>query len=126
MPAAGARAMPLVAPVTGTTGGMVGAKRAEIKPGIRQVTLCKDARDKFGLRVQAVDNVCHSHSLGPHLALGPLPSLGPYYSPPQLAPYCPHAIMSHFSHNFLHRPFFACVWTICSLQSDTVIITEFL
>lgn len=40
-----------IAPVTGNN---IGVARAEVKQGVRSVTLCKDASGKFGLRVQAV------------------------------------------------------------------------
>jgi syntenin-1 len=44
-----------IAPVTGNN---IGVARAEVKQGVRSVTLCKDASGKFGLRVQAVSKVC--------------------------------------------------------------------
>ncbi|XP_006839942.1 PREDICTED: syntenin-1-like isoform X1 [Chrysochloris asiatica] len=43
----------MVAPVTGND---VGIRRAEIKQGIREVTLCKDQDGKIGLRLKSVDN----------------------------------------------------------------------
>ncbi|XP_004647701.1 syntenin-2 [Octodon degus] len=42
----------LVAPVSGNNLGM---RRAEIKPGVREIHLCKDGRGKMGLRLRAVD-----------------------------------------------------------------------
>ncbi|XP_058142807.1 syntenin-2 [Dasypus novemcinctus] len=42
----------VVAPVTGNS---VGARRAEIKPGVREIHLCKDERGKTGLRLRAID-----------------------------------------------------------------------
>lgn len=41
-----------VAPITGND---VGLRKAEIRQGIREVTLCKDQNGKIGLRVQAVN-----------------------------------------------------------------------
>ncbi|XP_032731324.1 syntenin-1-like isoform X2 [Lontra canadensis] len=43
----------MVAPVTGND---VGTRRAEIKQGIREVTLCKDQDGKIGLRLKSIDN----------------------------------------------------------------------
>uniref|UniRef100_A0A8C6RJK0 Syndecan binding protein (syntenin) 2 n=2 Tax=Nannospalax galili TaxID=1026970 RepID=A0A8C6RJK0_NANGA len=42
----------VVAPVSGNN---LGVLRAEIKPGVREIHLCKDERGKTGLRLQAVD-----------------------------------------------------------------------
>ncbi|XP_070238203.1 syntenin-2 [Bos mutus] len=42
----------VVAPVSGNN---LGALRAEIKPGVREIHLCKDERGKTGLRLQAID-----------------------------------------------------------------------
>lgn len=42
-----------IAPITGNN---VGIKRAEIKQGVRQITLCKDQDGKIGLRIRAVNN----------------------------------------------------------------------
>ncbi|XP_044909728.1 syntenin-2 isoform X1 [Felis catus] len=42
----------LVAPVSGNSQG---ARRAEIKPGMREIHLCKDERGKTGLRLRAID-----------------------------------------------------------------------
>ncbi|KAM6163459.1 syntenin-2 [Rhynchocyon petersi] len=42
----------VVAPVTGNS---VGVRRAEIKPGVREIHLCKDERGKTGLRLRAID-----------------------------------------------------------------------
>ncbi|XP_019907624.1 syntenin-2 isoform X2 [Esox lucius] len=43
----------MVRPVTGSD---VGIRRAEIRPGIREVILCKDQDGKVGLRLRAIDN----------------------------------------------------------------------
>ncbi|XP_070600373.1 syntenin-2 [Erythrolamprus reginae] len=43
---------PLVAPVTGSD---VGLHRAEIKPGLREIQLCKDERGKTGLKLRNID-----------------------------------------------------------------------
>ena len=43
-----------VAPITGND---VGLRRAEIKSGVREVILCKDQKDKMGLRVRSVNKV---------------------------------------------------------------------
>ncbi|KAM8776043.1 syntenin-2 [Rhynchonycteris naso] len=42
----------VVAPVSGNS---LGARRAEIKPGVREIHLCKDERGKMGLRLRAID-----------------------------------------------------------------------
>ncbi|XP_027723941.1 syntenin-2-like [Vombatus ursinus] len=42
----------MVAPVTGNN---LGIRRAEIKPGVREIHLCKDEKGKTGLRLQAID-----------------------------------------------------------------------
>ncbi|XP_001367355.2 syntenin-2 [Monodelphis domestica] len=42
----------MVAPVTGNNSGM---RRAEIKPGVREIHLCKDEKGKMGLRLRAID-----------------------------------------------------------------------
>lgn len=42
----------VTAPVSGND---LGVLRAEIKPGVREIHLCKDERGKTGLRLQAVD-----------------------------------------------------------------------
>lgn len=42
----------LVAPVSGNS---LGVLRAEIKPGVREIHLCKDDRGKTGLRLRAID-----------------------------------------------------------------------
>lgn len=44
----------VTAPVSGNN---LGVLRAEIKPGMREIHLCKDERGKTGLRLQAVDKV---------------------------------------------------------------------
>ncbi|XP_035237633.1 syntenin-2 isoform X1 [Anguilla rostrata] len=43
----------MVRPVTGAD---VGLRRAEIRPGVREVILCKDQDGKVGLRLRAIDN----------------------------------------------------------------------
>ncbi|XP_061592856.1 syntenin-2 isoform X2 [Cololabis saira] len=43
----------MVRPVTGAD---VGIRRAEIRPGLREVVLCKDQDGKVGLRLRAIDN----------------------------------------------------------------------
>ncbi|KAK9404978.1 syntenin-2 [Crotalus adamanteus] len=43
---------PLVAPVTGSD---VGLRRAEIKPGLREIHLCKDEHGKTGLHLRNID-----------------------------------------------------------------------
>lgn len=42
----------VVAPLSGHS---LGALRAEIKPGVREIHLCKDERGKTGLRLRAID-----------------------------------------------------------------------
>uniref|UniRef100_A0A8C5SU82 Syndecan binding protein 2 n=1 Tax=Laticauda laticaudata TaxID=8630 RepID=A0A8C5SU82_LATLA len=42
----------LVAPVTGSDAGL---RRAEIKPGLREIHLCKDERGKTGLKLRSID-----------------------------------------------------------------------
>lgn len=42
----------VVAPLSGNS---LGARRAEIKPGVREIHLCKDERGKTGLRLRAID-----------------------------------------------------------------------
>ncbi|XP_054994106.1 syntenin-2 isoform X2 [Sorex araneus] len=42
----------MVAPVSGNN---LGVRRAEIKPGVREIHLCKDERGKTGLRLQPID-----------------------------------------------------------------------
>lgn len=42
----------VVAPITGNS---VGLRRAEIKQGVREVTLCKDAKGVIGMRVKSVN-----------------------------------------------------------------------
>ncbi|XP_060043701.1 syntenin-2 [Erinaceus europaeus] len=42
----------VVAPLSGNN---LGARRAEIKPGVREIHLCKDDRGKTGLRLRAID-----------------------------------------------------------------------
>ncbi|XP_068190709.1 syntenin-2 [Antennarius striatus] len=43
----------MVQPVTGAD---VGIRRAEIRPGLRELILCKDQDGKVGLRLRAIDN----------------------------------------------------------------------
>ncbi|KAF7248483.1 Syntenin-2 [Varanus komodoensis] len=50
--AAGSAHGPIAAPVTGSD---VGLRRAEIRPGLREVHLCKDERGKTGLRLRNID-----------------------------------------------------------------------
>ncbi|XP_038289290.1 syntenin-2 isoform X2 [Canis lupus baileyi] len=42
----------LVAPLSGNS---LGTRRAEIKPGVREIYLCKDEHGKTGLRLRAID-----------------------------------------------------------------------
>lgn len=44
----------MVRPVTGAD---VGIRRAEIRPGLREIILCKDQDGKVGLRLRSIDNV---------------------------------------------------------------------
>lgn len=44
----------MVRPVTGSD---IGIRRAEIRPGLREIILCKDQDKKVGLRLRAIDNV---------------------------------------------------------------------
>ena len=44
-----------IAPISGA--GNVGVRRAEIKQGVREVTLCKDASGKVGMCVEAITKV---------------------------------------------------------------------
>lgn len=46
----------MVRPVTGAD---VGVRRAEIRPGLREIILCKDQDGKVGLRLRSIDNVSH-------------------------------------------------------------------
>lgn len=43
----------MVRPVTGSD---IGIRRAEIRPGLREIILCKDQDGKVGLRLRAIDN----------------------------------------------------------------------
>ncbi|XP_041655287.1 syntenin-2 [Cheilinus undulatus] len=43
----------MIRPVTGAD---VGIRRAEIRPGLREIILCKDQDGKVGLRLRAIDN----------------------------------------------------------------------
>lgn len=58
----------VVAPVSGNS---LGARRAEIKPGVREIHLCKDERGKTGLRLRAIDKVRPGagRERGPHAGL---------------------------------------------------------
>jgi len=47
-----------IAPISGDHTGL---KRAEIKPGVREVLMCKDGEGKMGLRVCSINKVCLSH-----------------------------------------------------------------
>jgi len=44
----------LLAPLSGNNAGL---RRAEIKPGVREIHLCKDERGKTGLQLKNVDQV---------------------------------------------------------------------
>uniref|UniRef100_A0A672RC20 Syndecan binding protein (syntenin) 2 n=1 Tax=Sinocyclocheilus grahami TaxID=75366 RepID=A0A672RC20_SINGR len=44
----------MVRPVTGAD---MGIRRAEIRPGLREVIICKDQEGKVGLRLRDIDNV---------------------------------------------------------------------
>ena len=46
-----------IAPISGV--GNVGVRRAEIKQGVREVTLCKDGNGKVGMCVEAINKVSH-------------------------------------------------------------------
>uniref|UniRef100_A0A8B9IVS4 Syndecan binding protein 2 n=1 Tax=Amazona collaria TaxID=241587 RepID=A0A8B9IVS4_9PSIT len=48
----GSAAVGLVAPLSGNNAGL---RRAEIKPGVREIHLCKDERGKTGLQLKSVD-----------------------------------------------------------------------
>lgn len=50
----------MVRPVTGAD---MGIKRAEIRPGLREIILCKDQDGKVGLRLRAIDNVSQHYIL---------------------------------------------------------------
>lgn len=56
-PAAPSSGSALAAMVRPVTGADVGARRAEIRPGLREIVLCKDQDGKVGLRLRAIDNV---------------------------------------------------------------------
>lgn len=62
----------MVRPVTGAD---VGIRRAEIRPGLREIILCKDQDGKVGLRLRSIDNVSE-HCKNRHLFLCKLFSLG--------------------------------------------------
>ena len=44
----------VVAPITSSD---IGVKRAEVRQGVREVVVCKDAQGKIGLRVKSVNKV---------------------------------------------------------------------
>lgn len=44
----------LVAPLSGNNAGL---RRAETKPGVREIHLCKDERGKTGLQLKYIDEV---------------------------------------------------------------------
>lgn len=44
----------LVAPLSGNNAGL---RRAEIKPGVREIHLCKDEKGKTGLQLRNIDQV---------------------------------------------------------------------
>lgn len=50
----------MVRPVTGAD---VGIRRAEIRPGLREIILCKDQDAKVGLRLRDIDNVSQHRTL---------------------------------------------------------------
>lgn len=50
----------MVRPVTGAD---MGIRRAEIRPGLREIILCKDQDGKVGLRLRAIDNVSQHYIL---------------------------------------------------------------
>ncbi|XP_015253761.1 PREDICTED: syntenin-1-like isoform X2 [Cyprinodon variegatus] len=60
VPVADSVALPSLSGVGGmirpVTGADVGIQRAEIRPGLREVILCKDQDGKVGLRLRAIDN----------------------------------------------------------------------
>ncbi|XP_036389743.1 syntenin-2 [Megalops cyprinoides] len=51
-----AGAMGVAGMVRPVTGADVGVRRAEIRPGVREVILCKDQDGKVGLRLRVIDN----------------------------------------------------------------------
>ncbi|KAG7472321.1 hypothetical protein MATL_G00107610 [Megalops atlanticus] len=51
-----AGAMGVAGMVRPVTGADVGVRRAEIRPGVREVILCKDQDGKVGLRLRTIDN----------------------------------------------------------------------
>ena len=60
----------MVAPLSG---GSVGLQRANVTHGIRQITLCKGAQDKVGMRVAAISKgifVVFVHSNSPASMVG--------------------------------------------------------
>ena len=50
-----------IAPISGA--GNVGVRRAEIKQGVREVTLCKDGSGKVGVCVEAISKVKYNLTL---------------------------------------------------------------
>uniref|UniRef100_A0A8C6SIY2 Syndecan binding protein (syntenin) 2 n=1 Tax=Neogobius melanostomus TaxID=47308 RepID=A0A8C6SIY2_9GOBI len=59
----------MLCPVTGAD---VGVRRAEIRPGVREVILCKDQDRKVGLRLRSIDNVRFTVTTAP--PVGQLPA----------------------------------------------------
>lgn len=68
----------VTAPVSGND---LGVLRAEIKPGVREIHLCKDERGKTGLRLQAVDKVSNVWSGVPAGDCAPLVLDSPVTAP---------------------------------------------
>lgn len=65
-------AMREAGPVT-SAAGTVGMKKAEIKAGLREVTLCKDGKDMIGLRVEDINNgifICFVQAKSPAALAG--------------------------------------------------------
>jgi len=59
-------------PVTGAI-GTIGMKKAEIKAGLREVTMCKDEKGMVGLRVEAINNgifICFVQAKSPAALAG--------------------------------------------------------
>ncbi|XP_051804939.1 syntenin-2 isoform X2 [Acanthochromis polyacanthus] len=60
VPVADSVALPSLSGVGGmirpVTGADIGIRRAEIRPGLREIILCKDQDGKVGLRLRAIDN----------------------------------------------------------------------
>ena len=65
-------AMREAGPVT-SAAGTVGMKKAEIKAGLREVTLCKDGDGMIGLRVEDINNgifICFVQAKSPAALAG--------------------------------------------------------